>query len=933
MDGSTKSSKPLVQPVVLILHESEAEFAALSSLLEKERCTCVWAISSDECYKLARQLRPALILVDLLRRETATAKLVENLRAESPIKDIPFLLLAPAEISPTEVTKILKLGSVDFVSQPLDRDLFVAKARLFLELSELRRKQKGAPDSNRELQVSHEKYQTFVQQSSDGMWRFEVKTPISVKSPVEEQVQLILKNCFLAECNDAMARMYGFERGDQLVGAKLNTLLIPDDPQNIAYLMAFVSSGYRLSDVESVELDRHGNEKHFSNSLVGFIEEGQIVRAWGIQKDVTEQALSRKKLELTLNAADLGIFQWNLVSNEATWSEETYAVLGFDGKRPRPTYESFLGAIHPSDRSEVDLQLKKAIENLSGLKLLFRVLNHEGKVRWVQVHARVFSGANGKPTYMLGTVQDLTDRKRIEEEALESEERFRLIVDSIPQGVWRTNPDGAADYFSERFRELVPCDTTDFLGWGWTNCIHPDDKPILVTEWERCRALAIPISIEFRLKGDDGVYHWFRSDGRPLLDQKGAIVKYYGTWTNIEDQKKASIELLEAKTAAEKANELKSAFLTNMSHEIRTPLGAMIGFADLLRDATLKETERQNYLAILHRNGIQLGHLINDILDLSKVETGHLNFEFMQFDVQTLVTDCISLFQVRAREQGVELIFESGPNVPSSIVSDPLRLRQILTNIIGNSVKFTEKGSIRLKIVGDASPSGRSRVCFTIQDSGIGIASEGIPNLFKVFTQADNSITRRYGGTGLGLALSRRLARALGGDLELVETAPGKGSTFRLSVENREATSTTVVLENRPLQHKGDEIQKNRLMGLHILIVEDAKDNQQLIERYVTRQGATVEIVENGLEGVRAARARKFDLVLMDIQMPIMDGYTATSELRKGGYSVPILALTAHAMSDIRERCLSAGYSDYLPKPLNSKELIQKIVDLISKKS
>lgn len=632
--------------------------------------------------------------------------------------------------------------------------------------------------------------------------------------------------------------------------------------------------------------------------------------------------LTRQEPETTLTVGRIGIFRWDLKDLTAHWSDETYRILGLETERPRPSYERFLECVHPKDRLDVKEIVDQAISQQTSFEVLFRTHQFGMTPRWIQLQAQVFADPQDAPK-MLGLVQDITKRKEVEEEALESEERFRLIVDSIPQGVWRTNPDGSADYFSSRFSEMVPCDTSNFLEWGWTEPIHPEDKPRLVAEWQRCREAAIPVSVEFRLRADDGTYIWFLSEGRPLIDEKGVITKYYGTWTNIDSQKRAAIELQNAKVAAEKANDLKTAFLANMSHEIRTPLGAMLGFADLLRDPQISDDDRRDYIDILHRNGQQLGHIINDILDLSKVETGQLNFEHLRFNTNQMASEVMSLFALQAKDRGIEMRLVCDPSAPQDIVSDPTRVRQILNNIIGNALKFTETGSITTTIRGEPDGSPEC-VIFEVVDTGIGIPEQSREHLFRVFTQADNSITRKYGGTGLGLALSRSLARGLGGELELVRSGYGGGSVFQLRIPNRRDEAVSNDVKKRPV---AEPAKLRALEGVRVLVVEDAADNRHLIERYLSRQGAILEFAENGREGVNQALDREHDFIVMDIQMPVMDGYTAVSELRRRGYAKPILALTAHAMTDVRDRCLTAGFTDFLPKPIDSKQLVSKIAE------
>lgn len=364
---------------------------------------------------------------------------------------------------------------------------------------------------------------------------------------------------------------------------------------------------------------------------------------------------------------------------------------------------------------------------------------------------------------------------------------------------------------------------------------------------------------------------------------------------------------------AEKASEVKSMFLANMSHEIRTPLGAMLGFTELLRDPNLNEKDRLQYIEIILRTGNNLSKILHDILDLSKVEAGQIEIEKTRFSLPRLLKEIREMMEIKCSEKGIQLNVTSEDNVPEFIFSDALRLRQILMNIIGNAVKFTDKGEIKI-----LSRVENQYLVFLIEDSGIGLNEEQSKKLFQAFSQADNSEARKVEGTGLGLVLSRRLASLLGGDVTLARSTPGAGSLFvvRISLEVAPLNNSTVIKNSTP-----DEMPF--LKDKNILVVDDAPDNRILIEKMLTKRKAKVEQASNGAEGMEKALAGKFDLILMDVQMPVMDGYTAVAQLRQKGYAGPIVAITAHAMTGERGKCLAAGYSEYLTKPIQTAEFFK----------
>ncbi len=392
----------------------------------------------------------------------------------------------------------------------------------------------------------------------------------------------------------------------------------------------------------------------------------------------------------------------------------------------------------------------------------------------------------------------------------------------------------------------------------------------------------------------------------------------------LEKFKKIQAELEQAVQVAERANTSKTHFLANMSHEIRTPIGAILGFTDLMKNPANTVEESRNYMAVVERNSQQLLRLIDDILDLSKVEAGMMTVESIQFSLGEVLTDFNSLMKFKAAEKGIGFQFNADTLFPDLICSDPVRLRQILTNVVGNAIKFTDKGHVELKIA-FANPILK----FTVKDTGVGVSKDQMSRLFQPFTQADASTTRKFGGTGLGLVLSKRIAEALDGKLELIESQEGFGSTFLIEVKSTllpnaklvGVDALNIVTGVPPEFHKDSQV----LRGLKVLLVEDSPDNQMLITMYLNKEGAQVKTASDGASGVELALTEMFDVVLMDIQMPILDGHEATKKLRQSKYSKPIIALTAHAMKEERAKCFESGFTEYLTKPIQ-KDLLFKVL-------
>ena len=426
--------------------------------------------------------------------------------------------------------------------------------------------------------------------------------------------------------------------------------------------------------------------------------------------------------------------------------------------------------------------------------------------------------------------------------------------------------------------------------------------------------------IESKVRNRTGVLQAYADEMKEA--QRKLAAQAEALETQAEDLKRANQE-------AEQANHAKSEFLANMSHELRTPMTAILGFADVLADS-VQLPEQRDAVNTIKRNGAYLLELVNDILDLSKIEAGKVQVEQIRAETLAVIADVASLMRVRAAAKGLPLDVQYVGPIPETILTDPTRLRQILINLIGNAIKFTEVGRVRLVVKLCATPHG-PRLHMDVVDTGLGINDAQLARLFQPFTQADASTTRRFGGTGLGLSISKRFAHMLDGDL-YVTSRLGQGSTFTLEIAVGDLTGVRMLagpLESGTNHGHDAQEQEVQIEG-RVLMAEDGPDNQRLISFVLRRAGAEVTVVDNGQAAVDLALAAQregnpFDCILMDMQMPVMDGYAATRSLRAAGYTGPIIALTAHAMSGDENKCLEAGCTDYTAKPIQRYSLLAKV--------
>ncbi len=663
--------------------------------------------------------------------------------------------------------------------------------------------------------------------------------------------------------------------------------------------------------------------------------EGFVALGYDITDRKETERLKRdwdERSRLALEASHVfGIWNWDVAADRFTTDDHLGAFLQLtpeESKQGVPL-ERIFQAVHPEDRPRVEKVIYNTPSEGGKYTQEFRIIPEDGTTRWLSVRGYVQVDENNNPLRVLGIGIDTTLERQAVEALRESEARFRQAANATPQVMWTANVDGQLDYVNARSFEYSGHIKTENGIIDWSSIIHPDDLETSMKSWMHSVETGEPYEVRQRIwfKGTHE-YRWNLTLAMPARDEKGAIVKWVGTNTDIEDQIRAEENIRQAKDAAETASIAKSEFLANMSHEIRTPMNAIIGLAHILKSSKPLTDKQQEYLNTLHTSADALLALINDLLDISKIEAQSIDLEEISFNLNRLTQDVISIMMVRAREKGLKINLHDDCVQDRVFLGDPTRVRQIILNLCSNAIKFTDEGSIDITL--SCLPSlqeDRALICIAVKDTGIGIPPEKREAIFEKFSQADTSINRKYGGTGLGLTITKSLTEIMGGSIA-IESTVGEGSTFKISIPFKlpPQTHALPVSDNDagPLPAGGTG------PGAHILLVEDYEPNILVAGTYLELFGYSYDVARNRNEVLEKTGQHSYVVILMDIELPDGSGLDLAKIIRekesasnrKKSY---IIGMTAHALSGDRDKCLAAGMDNYIAKPFDSDDLKTKL--------
>ncbi|MGD2179548.1 PAS domain-containing protein [Lusitaniella coriacea] len=635
---------------------------------------------------------------------------------------------------------------------------------------------------------------------------------------------------------------------------------------------------------------------------------------------------SEERFVLAVEGTNDGIWDWDILSGETYFSPRWKRMLGYEDSELPNRVESFYNILHADDVEKVWQTLGAYLaQKIPNYELEFRVLHKDRTSRWILSRGAALWDESGIPYRMVGSHTDITERKQTEIALQESEERWQLALEGTGDGIWDWNLKTNEILVSPRLAEMLgyaPEEISYYLGL-WNSSIHPNDRDRVIECQQAHLDRKTPsFAIEYRLHCKDGSYKWILDRGQALWDETGRPTRMVGSYTDIRDRKEAEAALKTAKEAAEAANQAKSEFLANMSHELRTPLNAILGFTQLMSYDTTLDPENQRYIKIVSRSGEHLLALINNILEMSKIEAGCATLKETCFDLYQLLDNLKKMLQLRAQSKGLQLIFKRAQDVPQYVQTDESKLRQVLINLLGNAIKFTQVGKAILHVTIGESEGEKINLIFNIQDTGEGIATDEIENLFETFSQTASGLKSQT-GTGLGLPISQEFVELMGGQIT-VESQLGQGSQFTFEIKVSHARPP----EELPFQShpKVKGLAPNQPQ-YRILVAEDRTDNRILLVNFLEGFGFEVQAANNGKEAIDLWERWQPHLIWMDMQMPVMDGYEATRRIKTSseGYKTTIIAITASAFEEQRQTILSVGCDDFVRKPFQLPELLEKM--------
>ncbi len=929
------------RPKVLTIDDDASVRRSVVAFLRDHQYEAVEACDGVAGLEAFDQHRPDLVLLDLRMPRLNGLDVLKRLTEKAP--EVPVIIVSGAGVI-SDAVEAIRHGAWDYVLKPI-ADMAVLshvlsraleRARLIKENNEYRvHLEEQVQQRTAELQATNDKLQHTIacqSKTANELREREERYRLLVEHAPIGILRLDRDGCIL-DMNPALKELLALSDDQHTLGVNIAEHSSFRDTDLAVDISRCVSANIRaagqcpFTNAAGVELhleyevavvrDAVGNP---SGTLVVIHDVGETQRAQAALQN------SEQRLQTILNSIKAGVV---LVDADTRCIVDANpAALAMSGKPLNEVVgHSCSEFLCPTHVGRCPMSEPGAIVDSTECVL------READGREIPILKTVtLIQLNGQSQY-LETFVDISERKQMEEALRESEERFRAMAEMLPEIVFETRADGILTFANRQAYVLTGYTGTDFdRGLKAEQLFVPEQRLRLRRNTILAMHNRTPHGQEYTVLRNDGTTFPAMVRTTPIT-RDGVSSGLRGIVFDITERKLVEQALHNAKEAAEIASKSKSEFLANMSHEIRTPMTAILGCAENLQDADCNEEEKQDAIDAIRQNGKHLLQIINDILDLSRIEAGKLSLQRSICSPCRIIAEVGSMARMWASNKGLQFELDYVGPIPESIQTDSTRLRQILINLVGNAIKFTESGSVQL--IAQCLQQPNQLMQFDVIDTGMGMKPELAAKLFHPFTQADSSPTRRSGGTGLGLVISRRLARLLGGDVRVVHTREGGGSCFRATVATGPLGEVTILRDPKTVtsevaEENRENETRSQLPECNILLAEDNPVNQRVVMSMLKKAGATVTVVNDGqlaLDAILKAEQTDstFDVVLMDMQMPVMDGYMAVRLLRERQYTGQVIALTAHAMDGDREKCMEAGCDDYTSKPINRKELIQKV--------
>lgn len=728
--------------------------------------------------------------------------------------------------------------------------------------------------------------------------------------------------------NNSFCKMTGYEM-EEIIGKKPSDIVHGPETNKVTlhYLKRQIASK-KPFNAEMINYRKDGTK--FWVRIKGqpiLNPQGEMTGFFALQEDITKEKEAEKQIRefegrfrKALEQVGDNAWEHNFKTGKTYFSNTSSLLQEFKVGEHADNASFWWSLVHPDD---IHLLEENNSAYLSGQRdnhsLEYRLTDKDGYTRWVLDRGVVIERDEKRlPVRIAGTHTDITNRKQAEQSVLANEEKYRSIIANMNLGLMEVNLDEVIQFVNNSFCEMSGYNAEELIGKNAGDLFVRGANTEIAETKNELRKGGISDAYEIGVNNKRGEQKWWLISGAPRYDDKGNLVGSVGIHLDITAQKKLELELLDARESAEQSAAAKEIFLANMSHEIRTPMNAIIGMGRQLQRTSLDE-QQQFYLGTINKAAEHLLVLINDILDISKIEAGKLNLEHIGFRPHDVIHHCIQVMEHKAEEKGLKLLKENSPAPETIFIGDPYRLTQVLLNLLSNAIKFTEEGKVSISCLLQPVIDKRQLIILSVKDTGIGMDEEFLSNIFRKFTQEEQSTARKYGGTGLGMSISKQLTELMNGHIE-VSSRKGEGTTITLTIPFELGTESDIP------QTKGKVIDSSILRNKKILLVEDNEMNRLVATTLLENYGVITEEVHNGAEAVQALKSRYYDLVLMDVQMPVLNGLDATMIIRQEiNQFVPIIALTANAIKGEAEKCLKAGMNDYISKPFEEEELINAI--------